>query len=186
MTRKQQSSSEKDKSIIWKLPLLLLPLLVLFYLPYNNYISDVIFPFTIAIALIYVSFKKIQNFDLSKKWKTCQGTLLYTRVGVDNPYAQELVRSYYPYIKYSYIVKKNTYISEKVGHYRELRSSKEEIEKLIDQLTSSGVQVYYNPHKVTQSVLLPIMPLHRRIFWIFLLLLGLVALLISFISFRNL
>jgi len=125
MKRKQQSSSEKDKSIIWKLPLLLLPLLVLFYLSYNNYISDVIFPFTIAIALIYVSFKKIQNFDLSKKWKTCQGTLLYTRVGVDNPYAQELVRSYYPYIKYSYIVKKNTYISEKVGHYRELRSSKE-------------------------------------------------------------
>jgi len=181
MVTKKTSSSVDDKSVIWKVGVVVLLAPLFLFLPYDSIFKDVIFPLGVGIGLIYISIIRIRKFNLARKWKTTDGELLYKKVAIDNPYARELVRSYFPYIKYCYSVQGRTYVSDTVAYYRELKSSEHQVEKLINKMTTSGFKVYYNPDKLEESVLIANIPLHRKVFWIFIFLLGCTALSIGFL-----
>ena len=170
-----------DRSVPWKVFGIVL-FAFLFHFSYGTSLQNTFIPFVLGIALIYFSAKKITHFNLIQKWKNTDGTLLYKKVAIDNPYAREMVWSYFPYIKYSFNVKGRTYTSDHVAYYRELKSKPEQIENFISELTEPNLTVYYNPQNPNESVLIPNMPLHRKIFWYFFLLIGISSLIISLIG----
>lgn len=170
-----------DRSVTWKVfGLVLFAFLFQFF--YGTTLLNTFIPFILGIALIYYSVKKLTLFNLSQKWENTEGTLLYKKVAIDNPYAREMVWSYFPYIKYSFNVKGRTYTSDHVAYYRELKSKPEQIETFISKLSEPNLIVYYNPQNPNESVLIPDMPLHRKIFWYFFLLIGIIALVIFLIG----
>jgi len=167
-----QTSSVDDKSMVWKVPLIILPFMALLLIPGDLETVLQIISFIVGIFMIYISTQKIFQFKLSGSWKTVEGELLYSKVAIDNPYARDLLKSYFPYMKYSYTVGRKTYFSDKVANYRELRDYPEEIEEMITQMTTPKLTVYYNPKNPEKSLLIADMPLHRKLFWIFMLLMG--------------
>lgn len=170
-----------DRSIPWKVFGLVL-FAFLFQFSYGTVLQNTFIPLILGIALIYYSAKKLTLFNLSQKWENTEGTLLYKKAAIDNPYARELVWSYFPYIKYSFNVKGRTYTSDHVAYYRELKNKPEQIETFISELSEPSLTVYYNPQNPNESVLIPDMPLHRKLFWYFFLLIGIIALTISLIG----
>ncbi len=167
-----EKSSRDDRSIMWKLPLAGIPLMVLLLLPVNLGTTLSIVLVGVGAVLIYMSIPRITQFKLSAAWKTVEGELLYTKVAVENPFAADRAKSYFPYMKYSYKVGRKTYVSDRVANYRELRDFPEEVEALMKQMSTPVLRVYYNPKKHSESLLIADMPLHRKIFWIFIFLLG--------------
>ncbi len=127
----------------------------------------------VGVFIVYKSIQRISQFHLSKRWKQAEGTLLYKKVAMDNPYAADRAKSYFPYMKYRYRVGRITYVSDSVSNYRELRDFPEEIEVFMEALATPRLIVYYNPKYPSQSLLIADMPLHRKVFWIMMLLLGL-------------
>lgn len=165
-------SSADDKSIMWKLPLIIFPFILLLLLPIDLGIALSIILIAVGIVLTYISIQKFNQFTLSNTWKIVDGELLYKKVTVDNPYAADRAKSYFPYIKYSYTVERKTYVSDTVANYRELRDFPEEIDELMQLMSTPILKVYYNPKDPSESLLIADMPLHRKIFWIFIFLLG--------------
>ncbi|MBN2892325.1 MAG: DUF3592 domain-containing protein [Bacteroidales bacterium] len=176
MVTEKTSTSIDDRSVVWKVGIIVLFSPLFIFLPHDSILKDVIFPLFVGMGLLYISINKMRRFNLVTKWKITDGELLNKKVAIDNPYAREFVRSYFPYIKYSYPVHGKTYISDSVAHYRELKSSEQEIEKLMDKMTASGLKVYFNPNRPEESVLIANIPLHRKLFWLFIFFLGCTAL----------
>jgi len=170
-----------DRSIPWIVFGVVL-LAFLFPLSYGTVLQNTLIPFILGLVFVYFSIKKILLFNLSKKWKNTEGEVLYTKVAIDNPYAREMVWSYFPYIKYSFNVKGRIYTSDHVAYYRELRSRPQQIETFLSNLSEPNLTVYYNPQNPKESVLIPDMPLHRKLFWYFFLFIGISSLTISFIG----
>jgi len=165
-------SKVDDRSLYWKLAILFFPFSLLMLLPVD---LSKIFPIVlvlIGIPMTYKSIQRIRQFSLSDRWKTVTGELLYKKVAIDNPFAADRAKSYFPYMKYSYKVDSKTYVSDTVANYRELRDFPEEIEEYMEQLTRASLKVHYNPEKHAESLLVADMPLHRKIFWIFIFILG--------------
>ncbi len=140
-----KKSSADDKSIIWKIPLITIFFMILLLFPMDLEIVLQIILFVVGIFMTLISIRKIQQFKLSNTWKTAEGELLYKKVAKDNPYAADRATSYFPYMKYSYQVGRKTYISDTVANYRELRDFPEEIDELMERMSSSALKVYYNP-----------------------------------------
>jgi len=149
---------------------IIVPILLLFTIGTPTF--DKLVPLILGIVLILMSLRRLFKSSLQDRWKMTDGTLLYRKVAIDNPQARKMVWSYYPYIRYSYKVNTRVFSSDHVAYYRELRSKPEDIEKLIDDLTAS-LKVYYNPQNPKESVLIANLPLRRKIFWYFFLLIGL-------------
>jgi len=170
--KKIEKSSLDDRSIIWKLPLIGVPFMILLLLPIDLGKTLSIVLVGVGVVMIYMSISKVTQFKLSTTWKTVDGELLYKKVAVDNPFAADRATSYFPYMKYSYKIGRKTYVSDIVANYRELRSFPEEIEDLMKQMSTPVLRVYYNPKKHSESLLIADMPLHRKIYWIFIFLLG--------------
>jgi hypothetical protein len=174
-------SNVDDKSLIWKIVLLFVPLSMLVFFPNCFEECSKVFLFIVGFVLIFLSAKKLLRSDVRKSWYKTQGEVLYHKAAIDNPYASEHVRSYFPYIRYSYKVKNRLYKSDKVAEYRELKDYPEEIEYLINSISRPELNVYYNPKKPDQSLLIPNLPLHRLIYWIFLVMIGIGSLVTAFI-----
>ena len=112
---------------------------------------------------------------------------VYQKIGIDNPHTQtvynsngdDLARLYFPYIKYSYIVNGKTYISDNVAFYRELKNDENNIKSLIKEIIEPTLTVYYNPLDSEKSTLIPNFPLHRKIFWYFIMTIGLSSIIIG-------
>ena len=174
--RLQRDFLQKEtSSIIVKLGIALLPLTLLIFLPYEfqqKIHFDIIILIGIGIISLYLSLKKLSNVNKALKWNKTRGRLLYQKVKCDNPHAQEMVRSYYPFIKYEYEVKGKIYTSENVAFYRELNDTKDETEEYIKTISQPFLNVYFNPNAYEESILVPNLPLHRKIFWYFFVLLG--------------
>lgn len=172
-----KSSSHDDRSIAWKIPLIFIPVFAMLLFPVN---TTEVFSLILSVAggiMVYISVIRIDQFKLSHRWKKIEGKLLHKKVVIDNPYAErDYVKSYFPYMKYSYSVEGRVYVSDKVANYRELRDFPEEIEEMMESLSIPDLIVYFNPKKPSESLLIPDLPVHRKIFWIFIFLLGLVLL----------
>ncbi len=166
---------KETRLLIVKIFVALLPLTLLIFLPYEfqQIIHfDIIVLMLIGIITLYLSVKKLSDVNKALKWNRTEGRLLYQKVKCDNPHAQEMARSYYPYIKYEYEVKGKIYTSDNVAYYRELNDTISETEEYIKTISQPILNVYFNPNEHGESVLVPNLPLHRKIFWYFFVLLG--------------
>ena len=183
------SENVNDNSLVKKSILILgtLFFIMVVLIPFAPNLSNIIIPFGIGIPLLIISFKRWQQFDVTNKWIQTNGKLLYRKVAIDNPNTQavydsnghDLARLYFPYIKYSYEIKGKTHTSENVAFYRELKGNKDDINSLITKLVEPHLIVYYNPLKVEESTLIPKFPLHRKIFWYFIMSIGLTSVIIG-------
>jgi len=176
-----KTSTADDRSFFWKFSLIT-PLPVLLLLPVDTTGIFAVILLGIGGGMTVLSLYRIRQFRLSARWQTTTGTLLYKKVAIDNPAAADRGRSYFPYIKYRYAVGSREYYSDSVGNYRELRDFPEEIEEWMEQLATPSLRVYYNPEKPSQSLLIADMPLHRRLFWIFIFVLGCSSVAVGVIS----
>lgn len=158
-------------------------------IPFASDISDILIPIGIGIPFVIISFIRWKQFDISKQWKQTMGKVIYTKIGIDNPHTQavynsngdDLARLYFPHIKYSYEVEGKKYISENVAFYRELKTRKKAIKLFIQDLVEPTLIVYYNPKCRNESTLIAKFPLHRRIFWYFIMSIGLTSIIIGLI-----
>jgi hypothetical protein len=166
---------KETNSIILKLGLAFFPLTLFIFLPYDfqqKVHLDTILLISIGSISLYLSLKKLSDVNTASSWTKTRGKLLYQKVKCDNPHAQKMVRSYYPYLKYSYEVRGKTYTSDKVAFYRELHDTEYETIKYIKTISQPFLNVYFNPRQHNASVIAPNLPLHRKIFWYFFVLLG--------------
>ena len=173
---------KETSSIIVKIGIALLPLTLIIFLPYEfqqKIHFDIFVLIIIGVISLYLSLKKLSSVNRALKWNKIRGTLVYQKVKCDNPHAQEMVRSYYPYIKYEYEVKGKLYTSDNVAFYRELNDTKDETQEYIKTLSQPFLNVYFNPNKFEESVLVPSLPLHRKIFWYFFVLFGISSIFIG-------
>ena len=169
-------------SIIAKGVLALFPLTLLIFLPYEfqqKIHFDIIIVIGIGVISLYLSLKKLSNVNKALKWNKTRGKVLYQKVKCDNPHAQEMARSYYPYIKYEYEVKGTIFTSDNVAFYRELNDTIDKTEEYIKTISQPFLNVYFNPNAYEESVLVPNLPLHRKVFWCFFVLLGISSIFIG-------
>ena len=154
--------------------------------PFTPNFSSII-PLGIGIPLVIISFVRWNQFDVTKKWNQTTGKVIYQKIGIENPHTEaiytssghDLARLYFPYIKYSYEIKGKTYISDNIAFYRELKNDENDIKSLIKEITEPILTVYYDPVYIEKSTLIPKFPLHRKIFWYFIMSIGLSAIIIG-------